>query len=156
MEKPLPDFATALAGYYPANPSPGQDSGVMSPMTPMSNYTQGSTPEQFVTSPDHLNYLEFCDSPLSAAGNSDEGIIVSKCHSAYYEPNWSSNYTTVNYQALHWKSICHLSRFWEWQQRDIHTNFSWRITEYPTKTFGKMLLIDNEVFALKWELERGF
>ena len=90
MEKPLPDFATALAGYYPANPSPA-DSGVMSPMTPMSNYTQGSTPEQFVTSPDHLNYLEFCDSPLS---NSDEGVIVSN-HASYYDhQNWN-NYTTV-------------------------------------------------------------
>ena len=88
MEKPLPDFATALAGYYPANPSPGQDSGVMSPMTPMSNYTQGSTPEQFVTSPEHLNYLEFCDSPMS-----DEGVIVSKCHSGFYEQTWT--YTTV-------------------------------------------------------------
>ena len=89
MEKPLPDFATALAGYYPANPSPGQDSGVMSPMTPMSNYTQGSTPEQFVTSPDHLNYLtEFCDSP-----HSDEGVIVSN---PYYEhQNWSYQNTTV-------------------------------------------------------------
>ena len=90
MEKPLPDFATALAGYYPANPSPGQDSGVMSPMTPMSNYTQGSTPEQFVTSPDHLNYLEFCDSPLS---NSDEGVIVSN-HAYYEHQNWN-NYTTA-------------------------------------------------------------
>ena len=59
--KPLPDFASAMgvSNYYPT-PSPADSgvSGVMSPVTPMSNYTgQGSTPEQaFMTSPEHLNY----------------------------------------------------------------------------------------------------
>lgn len=45
-------------GYsnYQATPSPA-DSGVMSPMTPLSNYTVGSTPDPnlLITSPEHVS-----------------------------------------------------------------------------------------------------
>ena len=103
---PLPDFASALASasansmapYYHPVPSPA-DSGVMSPMTPMSNYTQGSTPEQHyhVASPEHLYGLHPSDpdnnirmsgeyyhvmpsSPYPASVHSDEGVVIPKCH----------------------------------------------------------------------------
>ena len=113
--KPLPDFASAMgvANYYPT-PSPADSgvSGVMSPMTPMSNYTgQGSTPEQaFMTSPEHLNYafessempVKFEESPYNSSEvmpgpsespylqggkspySSDEGcVVMSKCSQFY-------------------------------------------------------------------------
>ena len=96
QSKTLPDFASAMANYYPT-PSPADSgvSGVMSPMTPLSNYTQGSTPEQaFMTSPEHLNYAfessempNTTDSPYS----SDEGVVMSKCSQFYpqYDQHWT-------------------------------------------------------------------
>ena len=109
MEKPLPDFATALAGYYPANPSPGQDSGVMSPMTPMSTYTQGSTPEQHYVgaSPEHLygignpsdsgEYYHVPSSPYPASVNSDEGVVMPKSHSYDHYENFYVSQTYFTY-----------------------------------------------------------
>ena len=83
-EAKLPDFASTLAsvnygGYQGPTPSPA-DSGVMSPMTPLSSYTHGSTPEQaFRNSPEHLAY-----------NFADEGIGLS---SNYYDNNVSSQST---------------------------------------------------------------
>lgn len=69
----LPEFAAAMSFYPGVPPSPGEDSGVMSPMTPMSSYTQGSTPEQaFMTSPEHLLQYNVPSSPY----NSDEGVVM--------------------------------------------------------------------------------
>ena len=105
---PLPDFASAMAPYsgIPYNPVPSPaDSGVMSPMTPMSNYTQGSTPEQHYVgaSPEHLyglnpspsaigEYHTVPSSPYPASVNSDEGVVISKCHNPYehYDPYYVS------------------------------------------------------------------
>ena len=96
-----PPSANALAPNYHPVPSPA-DSGVMSPMTPMSNYTQGSTPEQHyhVASPEHLYglnnpsdsnpdnnirmsgeyYHVMPSSPYPASVHSDEGVVIPKCH----------------------------------------------------------------------------
>lgn len=109
----LPDFASAMAvvSYYPT-PSPA-DSGVMSPMTPLSNYTQGSTPEQaFMTSPEHLNYAtaggydhEFSCNNASASStvpsaadspySSDEGVVMPKCNFYEYEA-WAMSAAATN------------------------------------------------------------
>ena len=101
---PLPDFASAMGGYYPT-PSPA-DSGVMSPMTPMSSYTQGSTPEQpFITSPEHLNYAYDSASavecvagsnPADSPYSSDEGIVLPKCHPHFYETRYEPQWTVDN------------------------------------------------------------
>ena len=75
-------------GYYVPTPSPA-DSGVMSPMTPLSTYTQGSTPEQgFMTSPEHLNYAQYENTNYTAKEygstadtspySSDEGVVLPK------------------------------------------------------------------------------
>ena len=100
--KPLPDFASAMgANYYPT-PSPADSgvSGVMSPMTPLSNYTQGSTPEQaFMTSPEHLNYAfetsEMPGTPSESPYSSDEGVVLSKCSQFYpqYDQHWTVSNT---------------------------------------------------------------
>ena len=134
---PLPDFASALASasanamassacsmapsansmapYYHPVPSPA-DSGVMSPMTPMSSYTQGSTPEQhYVASPEHLYGLNPSDpadhnnirmsgeyhhvpsSPYPASVHSDEGVVIPKCYPYdSYDPYYVSSKQRVN------------------------------------------------------------
>lgn len=133
----LPDFASAMgvANYYPT-PSPADSgvSGVMSPMTPMSNYTgQGSTPEQaFMTSPEHLNYAfessempgKFEESPYNSSEvmpgssespylqggkspySSDEGcVVLSKCSQFY--PQYDQHWAlsnTVCYILIHIKN----------------------------------------------------
>ena len=116
---PSPVDSGALAPSNNANsmapypvPSPA-DSGVMSPMTPMSNYTQGSTPEQHyhvACSPEHLcyginnptssdtnpdinnirmssgeynNHNHVPSSPYPASVHSDEGVVIPKCHPCY-------------------------------------------------------------------------
>ena len=105
---PSPVDSGALAPSNNANsmapypvPSPA-DSGVMSPMTPMSSYTQGSTPEQhYVASPEHLyglnpsdpadhnnirmsgEYYHVPSSPYPASVHSDEGVVIPKCHPCY-------------------------------------------------------------------------
>ena len=52
-----PNPGSNFSSSYQPTPSPA-DSGVMSPMTPLSSYTNGSTPEQsgngLMTSPEHL------------------------------------------------------------------------------------------------------
>lgn len=69
----LPDFSH----FYPSPAS--NDSGVMSPMTPLSNYTQGSTPEQnFMTSPEHLQSF-----------SSDEGVVCSQFLGEYETQTWN-------------------------------------------------------------------
>lgn len=109
----LPDFASAMAFY--STPSPA-DSGVMSPMTPLSNYTQGSTPEQaFITSPEHLNYAFETDYnmsvPSSTAGphpasqspySSDEGVVLPKSYyDPYADPNWASISSVGSFKKIH-------------------------------------------------------
>lgn len=93
----LPDFASAMASFYQqqnSTPSPA-DSGVMSPMTPLSNYTQGSTPEQaFITSPEHLNYAfetDYGNMQPTSEYSSDEGVVMPKTfYEAYSDHNWAS------------------------------------------------------------------
>ena len=89
---PSPVDSGALAPSNNANsmapypvPSPA-DSGVMSPMTPMSNYTQGSTPEQHyhvACSPEHLCYG--INNPTSSDTNPDtNNIQISSSSSGEY------------------------------------------------------------------------
>ena len=123
---PLPDFATACHGlFYNSGANTGgisesrnpeyripespADSGVMSPMTPMSTYTQGSTPEQHYVgaSPEHLygignpsdsgEYYHVPSSPYPASVNSDEGVVMPKNHSYDHYENFYVSQTYLTY-----------------------------------------------------------
>ena len=97
--------ASTYSNFYNPTPSPA-DSGVMSPLTPLSNYTSSisgpnCTPEQnFISSPEHsINFYSGCPTVEGCGRNQAPSSSVysysTNCNLHYTESNRESEYAAM-------------------------------------------------------------